>query len=274
LARLPLIVHIDLTAMKINKATMLHCQLSWVMVVVSGLCFGFQASAHSLRTGQSPLDAAFQGEEVARKEVLAKDRVFWGEMTAGTELELQQLAKVAGSSRKKGAKLAGLQLVGSHEAPSDSATMASEAELLNGFYEDSKKRIVQLNQHEAVSKQRYLEHQATDRARVSEIESEFRGKHADSALKAHLEDEEGFFKKYWERVRARNHKQFHTCLKIQHGLMDRLGSMREAYKQAAEQPAMAVQPEVAASALIQHQSFVQEALVEVAAQQALLASWD
>jgi len=241
------------------------------------LHIALEASAWSLRAPSSPLEAIFlenrqwkSSQQLSGKKVLAEDLQFWGEMATGTGSELHRLAAMVGRHGSKGSKLAGLQ-VASHNAP---AELEPTAALLDSLYEDSKKRIVKLNEHEALSKQRYLEHQDEDRSRMAAIESEFKvqqGQHlsatlegSQTALKTHLEDEETFFKKYWVRVRERNKKQFHTCLKIQHGLMDRLKSMRDAYKQAATQQ----------TALIQHSSFLDEALKVMAALDSELASWD
>jgi hypothetical protein len=245
------------------------------------------------------VDSFFQSEQAVRKEELANDKLFWVEMTTGTETQLHRLAEIMAGhkignelvvGRKISSSLIGLQksMLGSHQemAPSSAATeLEPTAAMLDGFYEESKKRIVELNQHEALSKKRYAEHQKEDQDRTAAIQSEFQGhgrQHMsaalqanDTALKNHLEDEENFFMKYWGRVRARNHKQYHICLKIQHDLMSRLKSMREAYQQAENtKPDVAVQPEVAAASLIQQQSFVEESLKEIAAMHIDLSSWD
>jgi len=273
------------------KTIMLHHQLSWSMMVLSALCLASKVSTYSLRRdGLSSIDSAFRAEHDVRREELASDRQFWNEMTVGTEMELKRVVEAAGSSQKLGSKFASLQLadrLGSHRAvapPSAPLELQPTVAMLDGLYEESKKRIVELNQHEVRSKQRYLEHQKEGQERMAEIEAEFKDgqeQHISAALRAnhtalknHLEDEDNFFLKYWGRVRERNRKQFHTCLKIQHGLMERLKSMREAYQQAAVQQPTAVQPEVAAAALIQHQSFVEEALGEIAALHTELAGWD
>lgn len=276
------------------KTVTLHHQLSWSMIVLSVLYLASKGSAHSLRRlGLSPIDSAFRAEQAVRKKVLATDRQFWSDMTTGTKSELQRVAEAAGSSQKLGSKFVGLQFVsrlGSHQAeapPIAASELQPTLAMLDGLYEESKQRIVELNQHEAKSKQRYLEHQKEGQDRMAEIEAEFKGNEEqhmsaalranETALKNHLEDEDNFFLKYWGRVRERNHKQFHTCLKIQHGLMDRLKSMREAYQQAEQatpQQPTAVQPEVAAAALIQHQSFVDEALGKITALHIELAGWD
>merc|ERR1719387_276464 len=48
-----------------------------------------------------------------------------------------------------------------------------------------------------------------------------------------------------KKIGDRNHKQFHTFLKIQHGLMQRLKSMSDMYKEAEAGQAPRQQPEVA-----------------------------
>jgi len=264
------------------KIAGMQSYLSWI----SMLCLCIETSSHSLRkASQVVIESSFRSDQVARKQVLADDQEFWGEMATGTTSELYRLAEAVGSSHQKSSKF--VSMLDSHRAvasPSDDVSAVAELAILDGAYEESKKRVVQLNQHESISKQRYLGHQKEDQERVAALDAEFKvsnGQHMsaalqanNTALKAHLEDEETFFRKYWERVRSRNHKQFHTCLKIQHGLMDRLKTMREAYRQAETQQAVAVQPEVAAAALIQHQSFVHEALGEVAALHKESASWD
>lgn len=263
---------------------------SWIAVMLSGLLFCHKVSGFSLRKPQLPTDALNSD----RQNMLTQDQQFWSEMAFGTELELHRLARLIGFEHKLGSNLAVIQLadsVGTYSVGAPlgaSAELEPMAEMLDSLYEESKKRIVKINQQESQSKQRFLDHQNSDKKRMAEIEGEFKSRHGqhmtaalqanDTALKNHLEDEENFFMKYWGRVRERNHKQYHTFLKIQHGLMDRLKSMREAYQNTATpqvtQSADSAQPEVAAAALIQHQSFVQEALEEVKSLHDELSSWD
>merc|ERR1719478_1041865 len=101
--------------------------------------------------------------------------------------------------------------------------------MLDGLYAQSKERIVELNKREEKSKSSYKAKETEHESRLSQIESEFKHHaHVPEALLASeaeeenkLLDQENFFMDYWKRVRARNHKQFHTFLKIQHGMMDR-----------------------------------------------------
>merc|ERR1719230_1585819 len=54
---------------------------------------------------------------------------------------------------------------------------------------------------------------------------------SDEFLKNETRDENRLWA-YWEKVRERQHRQFHTSLKIQHGMMTKVKTMMDMYEKA------------------------------------------
>jgi len=116
--------------------------------------------------------------------------------------------------------------------PKTAADLAPALAMLNGLYDDGKARISSLNAREKQSKQRYAQKEADHKAKLEKIES--RCNH--TALSAEFcknetRDENRLFK-YWTGVRERQHRQFHTSLKIQHGMMQKVKGMMDMYNKA------------------------------------------
>jgi len=116
--------------------------------------------------------------------------------------------------------------------PKTAADLAPALAMLNGMYEDGKARISSLNAREKQSKQRYAQKEADHKAKLEKLES--RCNH--TALPAEFcrnetRDENRHFK-YWTGVRERQHRQFHTSLKIQHGMMQKVKGMIDMYNKA------------------------------------------
>jgi len=123
--------------------------------------------------------------------------------------------------------LAGLKLNLEPKSPMD---LIPALAMLKGLYEDGKDRIAKLNVREQGSKKSYADKEAKHTARIAQIEA--RGKnHTLSAdfLKNETKDELRLWN-YWERVRERQHRQFHTSLKIQHGTMERVKGLIDMYE--------------------------------------------
>jgi hypothetical protein len=160
--------------------------------------------------------------------------------------------------------------------------------MLDGLYEQSKKRIVELNKKEDKSKLAYKGRESEHESRLAQIESEFKQhdqvpeamRASDLQEESHLLDEENFFQAYWKRVRERNHKQYHTFLRIQHGMMDRAKQMKDMYEQAlsSEQAGSSSQqpPDVALLQGAQHfaMKFVHASLADVEELGNELNHWD
>lgn len=250
-------------------------------------------SVHSSRIARdlsANVDAGAQQAE--RRQALAEDLQFWGEVANATESGLLHLERAAGSPH---GQVAGLQLSAEQVPTSAASELGPMSGMLDSMYDDCKKRIVQLKQKESVSKQRYEDRSKSHESRVAAIEAEFRNQQAapaamqaeETALKNHEEDEANFFMNYWERVRKRNHKQYHTFLKIQHSMMDSLKSMSDSYQQAEQGATPQAAPEVAA-ALLQHRNleqreqalsvatvaFVKDSLSELKSRNEERKSWD
>lgn len=233
------------------------------------------------------------GNRFTRAGSLAEDLGFWVAQANSTESEVTSFEKACDdipflrftSELQIAASAAQRAAAVFNDAPA--GDLSPMAAMLDSLYEESKKKIVELNQKEEKSKRLYGAREAAHDARLKALGDEFQKHHApaalkasDSALEAHLEDEENFFMKYWKRVRDRNHKQFHTFLKIQHGLMSRLKSMSDMVKQAAAGKALQQPlPEVAflqgyRAKQAENIAFARSSLADVAAARAELAQWD
>merc|ERR1719313_2514354 len=105
-------------------------------------------------------------------------------------------------------------------------------DMLEGLYGDQKKRIGDLNKKEEESKKYFAKQQAEFNSRIKEITDKHnRHRLSDEFFKNETRDYTRQFK-YWEGVRERNHKQFHTALKITHGMMQREKDMISKYEAA------------------------------------------
>jgi hypothetical protein len=259
------------------------------------------ARGGTLRLSSSARGADLEDQRT-REQVLADDQSFWTAQANATQLALTSFESALHRAQPTSHTASGLQLgtnaLQGHRgakfdvataSPSDDTTaeLAPMAAMLDSLYEDSKKRIVELNQREDKSKHFFTVRQGAHDKRLADIRAEFQKHHAsaaleanDSALEAHLEDENDFFMKYWTRVRERSHRQFHTFLKIQHGLMQNLKSMSDMYRQA--EAGKAPEQQAVGVAFLQGYrakrtealAFTQSALAEVVAGRTELAHWD
>eukprot|EP00930_Biecheleria_cincta_P093110 TRINITY_DN8326_c0_g1_i2.p1 TRINITY_DN8326_c0_g1~~TRINITY_DN8326_c0_g1_i2.p1 ORF type:complete len:236 (-),score=79.90 TRINITY_DN8326_c0_g1_i2:70-777(-) len=104
--------------------------------------------------------------------------------------------------------------------------------MLKGLYEDGKDRIGKLNSREEESKTRFADQQKHHDEKLATIEGKFKSKHLSKAFHDdELKDEKRIFS-YWTRVRARQHRQFLSAVKIQHGTMKRVSTMIDLYEKA------------------------------------------
>lgn len=112
------------------------------------------------------------------------------------------------------------------------AALAPMLDMLEGLYDDQKKRIGDLNKQEEQSKKRFLEQQTKFNQRIKECKDKHdRHMLSDEFFKNETRDYTKQFK-YWQGVRERNHRQFHNALKITHGMMQREKDMIAKYKAA------------------------------------------
>jgi hypothetical protein len=104
--------------------------------------------------------------------------------------------------------------------------------MLKGLYEDGKDRIGHLNSREEESKKRFADQQKHHEEKLATIETKFKSKHLSKEFyDDELKSENRFFS-YWTRVRTRQHRQFLSAVKIQHGTMKRTSTMIDLYEKA------------------------------------------
>lgn len=114
--------------------------------------------------------------------------------------------------------------------PKSVADLAPALAMLKALYEDGKERIAELNAREKQSKQRFDAKQAEHVARLKTIDERFKNHTLSAEFRTNETRDENRMYSYWERVRERQHRQFHTSLKIQHGTMEREKLMIDAYE--------------------------------------------
>lgn len=102
--------------------------------------------------------------------------------------------------------------------------------MLQGLYEDGKDRIGTLNSKEEKSKQWFTEKEQEHTVKLKDIEDKFESHHLSEKFR---DDEMADTKRmwsYWSRVRSRQHRQYLSALKIQHGTMKRIKTMLGLYE--------------------------------------------
>jgi len=104
--------------------------------------------------------------------------------------------------------------------------------MLNGLYEESKERISQQNVREAKSKKWFAEKEAEHKTKVATIEGKFANHTLSEEFHTNETADETRYFTYWQRCRERQHRQFHTNLKIQHGMMMKVKGMINMYEKA------------------------------------------
>jgi hypothetical protein len=190
--------------------------------------------------------AVRRAEWASAEQTETEDSLFWSQEWSTMETELIQILDAASPNGTANATanatahkahghkgldhknpLAGLKLNLEPKSPAD---LVPALAMLKGLYEDGKERIAKLNGREQDSKKKYAEKEKKHNDRIAQIEA--RGKnHTLSAdfLKNETKDEMRLWN-YWERVRERQHRQFHTSLKIQHGTMERVKGLIDMYE--------------------------------------------
>merc|ERR1719453_1016431 len=101
-----------------------------------------------------------------------------------------------------------------------------------GLYQDSKDRISQQNAREEKSKKWFTEKEADHKAKLASIEGKFQNHTLSEEFRTNETRDENRYFNYWERCRQRQHRQFHTNLKIQHAMMTKVKKMIDMYEKA------------------------------------------
>jgi hypothetical protein len=104
--------------------------------------------------------------------------------------------------------------------------------MLKGLYQDSKDRISQQNVREEKSKKWFTEKEADHKTKLSTIEGKFQNHTLSEEFRTNETRDEMRYFNYWERCRQRQHRQFHTNLKIQHAMMTKVKKMVDMYEKA------------------------------------------
>jgi len=206
-------------------------------------------NTHQVSVGLSTLS----GEWKACLDAEAEDTHFWSSEWQAMESELLQLqSAVSGqpnatnaigtksnvtvgsattqSQPAKHAKhfnpLAGLKLNLEPKSPADLIPALS---MLKGLYEDGKERIGKLNAREQEFKKQYMKKQATHEQRLKTIADRVKNGTLSKEFAVNETRDETRLWTYWERVRERQHRQYHTSLKIQHGTLTKEKQMIDMY---------------------------------------------
>jgi len=116
------------------------------------------------------------------------------------------------------------------------AMLAPALGMLHGLYDDQKGRISALNKREQKSKDRFAEQQKKHDEKMASLKDKMdHNKISKEFFDNSTKDENRLFK-YWQGCRDRAHHQFHTQLKLTHGLMEKEKGMIGAYDKALADP--------------------------------------
>jgi len=207
-------------------------------------------ASQALGSGAGLTTSVSYGAELLQiKAFETDDRRFWTQLWVAVSGELRQLQTAAADgvaasgSAKRFASLAKLgngsaalgekrrhSRIPTHlnldpKVPSD---LVPALAMLKGLYEDGKQRITELNAREKKYKEAFAERQTKHDARMADIAHQ---KLSDGFKANETKDENRLFN-YWQRVRERQHRQFHTSLKIQHGTLKKVKTMIDMYDKA------------------------------------------
>jgi len=112
------------------------------------------------------------------------------------------------------------------------AALAPMLGMMKSLYDDSKERISQQNAREAKSKKWFTSKEAEHNAKLAQIEGNFKNHTLSEEFRTNETRDENRYFNYWSRCRERQHRQFHTNLKIQHGMMMKAKKMIDVYEKA------------------------------------------
>jgi len=243
----------------------------------------------------------------------AEDTHFWSSEWQAMESELLQLqAEAAGkpanataniATPKASAKnsthlkspknprhynpLAGLKLNLDPKTPAD---LLPALAMLKGLYEDGKERIGKLNARETKSKTEFEQRQVKHEQRLATIAAKAKNGTLSKEFVTNETRDENHLWTYWQHVRERQHRQYHTSLKIQHSTLSKEKAMidmyektiagKESKKQLAGEFAKVGGPAVAPEVYLLQETrqavvqFCQAELTEVRTSQAALLQTD
>jgi len=114
--------------------------------------------------------------------------------------------------------------------PKNTADLMPALAMLKSLYEEGKQRIARFNANETRSKQHFQGQQREHFLRLATVEAKFKSHSLSQEVRANLTRDENWMFNYWAKVRERQHRLFHTSLKIQHGTMEKEKMMIDAYE--------------------------------------------
>lgn len=196
-------------------------QLTEATSTAEGVMALVQEHNHTKAEGAAKTAAALAGKQTTQAAGSKPNPAIAA--TAGN----QTRGAAAAAPAKRTSPLAGLKL---NLNPKSAADLMPALAMLKGLYEDGKERIAQLNEREKKSKQRFEEMQAAHEARLATIEARFKNHTLSAEFRTNETRDENRLWSYWQRVRENQHRQFHTSLKIQHGTMNKVKTMIDAYE--------------------------------------------
>mmetsp|Transcript_85242 Transcript_85242/g.276014 ORF Transcript_85242/g.276014 Transcript_85242/m.276014 type:complete len:323 (+) Transcript_85242:63-1031(+) len=130
---------------------------------------------------------------------------------------------------KRFSPLAGIKMNLNPKRPED---LLPALAMLKGLYENSKQRIAELNAREKQMKQEFEQREAAHNASLTRIEARFKNHTLSEEFRVNETRDENRLFSYWQRVRERQHRQFHTSLKIQHATLSKEKAMIDMYEKA------------------------------------------
>mmetsp|Transcript_51298 Transcript_51298/g.143436 ORF Transcript_51298/g.143436 Transcript_51298/m.143436 type:complete len:284 (+) Transcript_51298:112-963(+) len=204
----------------------------------TALKLGAQRVAVNERAGMVTKAGTFQGlKEFASAE--AEDRRFWATEWKGLSEQLAGFAHVAedgggaeplAALDPKGAGKASAAMPALKLNPKTAADLAPALAMLKGLYEDGKERIARLNARETEAKGKFAEIEAGHNATLARIEARFANHTLSAAFRANETRDEERIWGYWRGVRARQHRQYRTGLRIQHATLQKVKTMIDMYE--------------------------------------------
>eukprot|EP00928_Gymnodinium_smaydae_P000106 TRINITY_DN10043_c0_g2_i1.p1 TRINITY_DN10043_c0_g2~~TRINITY_DN10043_c0_g2_i1.p1 ORF type:complete len:293 (-),score=91.07 TRINITY_DN10043_c0_g2_i1:80-889(-) len=199
-----------------------------VLCVAMALC---PAAAAVLR-GKLAVGAAVDRSAAslaAVQRVEAEEALFWSHEYKAMQTQVQQLAQLADASASNASShTRGLDLSKLSLNPTKAADLAPALAMLKGLYEDGKQRIAALNEREEKYKKQFSAKEAEHNARLARINS--KNNTLSAEFRANETRDEMRMFNYWERCRERQHRQYHTGLKIQHATLEKVKKMIDMYE--------------------------------------------
>merc|ERR1719414_2956176 len=123
--------------------------------------------------------------------------------------------------------LAGLKLNLNPKSPAD---LVPALAMLKSLYQDGKDRIAQLNAREKDLKQKFVAKQAEHERNLAKIEARVKNGTLSKEFGVNETRDKNRFWTYWSNVRERQHRQYHTSLKIQHSTLTKEKEMIDMYE--------------------------------------------